>query len=349
MRTAKMAANLGKIALMSGLLLGLHLGASAAPTEGAAEFYRGKTLSLYVGSTTGGAYDVYARLLARHIARHLPGAPRVVVLDMDGAGGLRFANYLYNAAPRDGTVIGTLNGGAPFEPLLGDVQAAKFDAGRFTWIGSASDEVSTCVVWKRTGITSFTELYTRPLTVGGTGAGADTNQLPKVLNGVFGTKIKIVSGYAGGNEIDLAMERGEVDGRCGWSWSSVLTVGKQWLDNGSIKVIVQLGLHGHPDLKGVPLVTDFAKTDEQRAILRLIFARNALAYPFLAPPGLPPERTATLRRAFDEAMADPALLAEARTAHLEIAPMQGAELEKLVQGIYRTPREVVAKARAIVK
>jgi len=268
---------------------------------------------------------------------------------MDGAGGLRFANYLYNAAPKDGTVIGTLNHGAPFEPLLGDAQVAKFDAGRFTWIGSASDEVSTCVVWKRTGITSFTDLYTRSLTVGGTGAGADTNQLPKVLNGVFGTKIKIVSGYAGGNEIDLAMERGEVDGRCGWSWSSVLTVGKQWLDNGSIKVIVQLGLHGHPDLKGVPLVTDFAKTDEQRAILRLIFARNALAYPFLAPPGLPPERTQTLRRAFDETMRDPALLAEARTAHLEIAPMQGAELEKLVQEIYRTPREVVAKARAIVK
>jgi tripartite-type tricarboxylate transporter receptor subunit TctC len=232
---------------------------------------------------------------------------------------------------------------------LGDATAAKFDAGRFTWIGSASDEVSTCVVWKRTGITAFTDFYTRPLTVGGTAAGADTNQFPKVLNGVFGTKLKIVSGYAGGNEIDLAMERGEVDGRCGWSWSSVLTAGKQWLDNGSIKVIVQLGLRKHPDLKDVPLVMDFAKTDEQRAILRLIFARNALAYPFLGPPGLPADRAEALHRAFDETMKDATFLAEAKTARLEIAPISGAELQKLVADIYRTPKDVVAKARAIVK
>ncbi|HYM18361.1 MAG TPA: hypothetical protein VEU06_07355 [Micropepsaceae bacterium] len=341
-----MAAFSLKIGLIGGLLCSLCLGPARAQN---AEFYRGKTLSIYVGSTTGGSYDFYARLLSRHIARHLPGNPRTVVVDMDGAGGLRFANYLYNGAPKDGTVIGTLNRGALFEPLLGDAAAAKFETGRFTWIGSMSDEVSTCVVWKRTGITTFDEFRTRPLTVGGTGGGADTNQFPKVLNGVLGAKLKLVSGYAGGNEIDLAMERGEVDARCGWSWASVLTAGKQWLDNGSIRVIVQLALKGHTDLKNVPLVMDFAKTEEQRAILKLIFARNAFAYPFLAPPGLPVERSEALRKAFDDTMSDPALLAEAKSASLEIAPMKGNEVKKLIGEIYDTPKDVVAKARAIVK
>ncbi len=341
-----MAAFSSKIAVIGGLLLGLGLGAAQA--QNAATPYRGKTLTIYVGSTTGGSYDLYARLLARHLGRHLAGGPRVVVVDMDGAGGLRLANYLYNGAPKDGTAIGTFNRGVPFEPLLGDAAAAKFDAGRFTWIGSASDEVSTCVVWKRTGITTFSELLTRSLTVGGTAAGADTNQFPKVLNRVLGAKLKIVSGYTGGNEIGLAMERGEVDGRCGWSWSSVLTAGKKWLDDGSIKVVVQLGLKRHPDLKDVPFVMDFAKTDEQKAILKLIFARNALAYPFLAPPGISAERAQILRKAFDEAMKDPALLADAKSSTLEIAPVSGDELETLLADIYRTPKDVVAKARAIV-
>jgi tripartite-type tricarboxylate transporter receptor subunit TctC len=340
-----MAAFSRKITVVGALLLGLGLHAARAEN---AEFYRGKTLTLYVGSTTGGSYDLYARLIARHIGQHIAGTPRVVVVDMDGAGGLRLANYLYNGAPKDGTAIGTLNRGALFEPLLGDAAAAKFDPSRFTWIGSASDEVSTCVVWKRTGITSFRDLLTRPLTVGSTAAGADTNQFPKVLNGVLGTKLKIVSGYAGGSEIGLAMERGEVDGRCGWSWASVLTSGKQWLDNGSIRIVVQLGLRRHPDLKEVPLVMDFAKDEEQRAILKLIFARNALAYPFLAPPNLPSDRNETLRRAFDETMADAAFLAEAKASRLEIAPMTGAEARDLLAEIYRTPKEVVAKARTIV-
>jgi tripartite-type tricarboxylate transporter receptor subunit TctC len=330
-------------------VIGLLVGLGLQPALGQnAEPYRAKTLTVYVGSTTGGSYDLYARLLARHIGRHVSGNPRVIVVDMDGAGGLRLANYLYNGAPKDGTAIGTLNRGALFEPLLGDTRGAKFDAARFTWIGSASDEVSTCVVWKRTGITTFSELLTRPLTVGGTAAGADTNQFPKVLNGVFGTKLKVVSGYAGGNEIDLAMERGEVDGRCGWSWSSVLTSGKQWLDNGSMRVVLQLGLRGHRDLKDVPLVMDFAKTDEQKAILRLIFARNSLAYPFLAPPGMAPERTQILRKAFDETMKDPMFLADAKRSRLEIAPMTGDEAQKLVAEIYRTPKDVVIRARTIV-
>jgi tripartite-type tricarboxylate transporter receptor subunit TctC len=217
--------------------------ASAAASAQTTNFYRGKTVTLYIGSSSGGIYDVYARLLARHLGRHIPGNPRIVPSNMDGAGSLRLANYLYNAARRDGTVIGTINRGAPFEPLLGEAAAAKFDAAKFTWIGSISDEVSVCVAWRRAGIDNLTQLFQRELTVGGTGGGADTNQFPKVLNGVLGTKIKIVSGYPGGNDIDLAMERGEVDGRCGWSWSSLQSARKPWVDSGTVKVLVQLALH----------------------------------------------------------------------------------------------------------
>ena len=317
--------------------------------EDSPDFYKGKTVSLYVGSTSGGVYDVYARLLARHMGRHIPGNPKILPMNMEGAGGLRLANFLYNAAPKDGTVMGTINRGAPFEPLLGEAIAAKFDASKFTWIGSASDEVSTCVVWKRAGIERFDELFAKEITVGGTGGTADTNQFPKAIRGVLGARIKLVSGYPGGADIDLAMERGEVDGRCGWSWSSILSTRKQWLDNGSIRVVVQLALHKHPNLPDVPLIMDYAKTQEQSEMLRLIFVRGALGCPFLAPPGIPADRAEILRRAFDATMQDASFLAEAKRSELEIAPIAGRELQKLVADIYRTPANVVAKTKAMLR
>jgi tripartite-type tricarboxylate transporter receptor subunit TctC len=203
-------------------------------------------------------------------------------------------------------------------------------------------------VWQSAGIDSFEQLFTREITVGGTGSGADTNQFPKVMNGVLGTKMRVVSGYPGGNNIDLAMERGEVDGRCGWSWSSVVSSRKQWLDSGSIKVLVQLALQKHPDLPDVPLIMDYAKTDEDRAMLRLIFSRAALGCPFLAPPDMPADRAAALRDAFDATMKDPEFLADAAQALLEVAPVGGEELQKLIADIYRTPKPIVEKAREIV-
>jgi tripartite-type tricarboxylate transporter receptor subunit TctC len=311
-------------------------------------FYRGKTISLLIGSSAGGVYDVYARMLARHMGKHIPGNPRVVPSNMEGAGSLTLTNHLYNVARKDGTVIGTINRGAPFEPLIGEPELARFDPALFTWIGSIANEVSICAVWERAGVDNFEQLFTRELTVGGTGSGADTNQFPKVMNGVLGTKMKIVSGYPGGNNIDLAMERGEVDGRCGWSWSSVASTRKAWLEQGSIKVLVQLALQKHPDLPDVPLIMDYAKTDEERAMLRLIFSRAALGCPFLAPPGVPADRAAALRKAFDDTMKDPAFLEEAAQALLEVAPVRGEELQALIADIYRTPKDVVEKTRAIV-
>ena len=344
-----MTVGIARIAFAAGFVFAALLASPGAYAQSPAQFYRGKTVSLYVGSSTGGVYDLYARLLARHIGRHIPGNPRIVPGNMEGAGSLRLANYLYHAARRDGTVLGTINRGAPFEPLIGDAEAAKFDAGNFSWIGSISDEVSVCVAWRRAGVDSFTELYEKQLTVGGTGGGADTNQFPKVINGVLGTKIKIVSGYPGGNDIDLAMERGEVDGRCGWSWSSLAATRKQWVDSGSVKVLVQLALHKHPDLPNVPLIMDFAQTEEQRAMLKLIFARGALGCPFLAPPAIPADRAAALRQAFDDTMKDPAFLDEAKKTGLEIAPISGETLQNLIAEIYRTPKDIVERTRAIVR
>jgi tripartite-type tricarboxylate transporter receptor subunit TctC len=332
------------------LALGAALSLLSCSDEAGApeDFYRGKTIQVLIGSSAGGAYDVYARMLARHMGKHIPGNPRLVPSNMEGAGSLTLANHLYNAAPKDGTVIGTINRGAPFEPLIGEANLAHFDPAQFTWIGSVANEVSICVAWERAGIDKFDQLFTRELTVGGTGSGADTNQFPKVMNGVLGTKMRIVSGYPGGNNIDLAMERGEVDGRCGWSWSSVVSTHKAWLESGSIKVLVQLALEKHPDLPEVPLILDYAKTDEERAMLRLIFSRAALGCPFLAPPGLPAVRAAILRKAFDDTMKDPEFLAEAAQALLEVAPVSGEELQRLIAEIYRTPKDVVEKTRELV-
>src|SRR5499427_4199554 len=202
-----------------------------------AEFYRGKTVEIYVGYTVGGGYDLYARLLARHIGKHIPGNPTVIAKNMEGAASLRLANWLYQVAPKDGSVFGTIGRGTAFDPILGQ-KGAQFDGTKFTWIGSANNEVSVCVSWNATsGIKKFEDLFTKEITVGGTSMSADTDQFPRILNGVLGTKMKIVSGYPGGSEVVLAMERGEVQGRCGWSWSSLISTHKSWLDEKKITVL----------------------------------------------------------------------------------------------------------------
>jgi tripartite-type tricarboxylate transporter receptor subunit TctC len=322
--------------------LGLLLQCVTPALGQGADFYKGKQVDLYIGYSVGGGYDIYARILARHLGKYLPGKPVVVPKNMEGAGSLRLANWLYQVAPKDGTAFGTIGRGIAFDPLLGG-QGAQFKATEFGWIGSANDEVSVCVAWAKTGITRFEELYSRELIVGGTGATADTDLFPKVLNGVLGTRFRIVSGYPGGNDITLAMERGEVDGRCGWSWSSVKTNHPHWVKDGTLRLLVQLSLEKHPDLPNVPLVMDLVKTEEQKAVLRLVFARQVMGRPFLAPPGVPKERLALLRKAFLETMQDKAFLAEAQKLNLEITPVSGEKVQELVAEMYRTPPEVLAK------
>jgi tripartite-type tricarboxylate transporter receptor subunit TctC len=330
-----------------GLALVAALSASIASAQGADDFYKGKTVELYIGYSVGGGYDLYARVLARHLGKHIPGNPTILPKNMEGGGSLRLANWMYRVAPKDGTVIATIGRGTGFDPLLGQ-QGAQFDATKFVWIGSAANEVSVCVAWNTSGITKFSDLQSKELTVGGTGASADTDQFPRILNGVLGTKMRIVSGYPGGNDVVLAMERGEVAGRCGWSWSSVKATHHAWLDEKKMVVLAQLALHKHRDLPDVPLIMDLAKTDEQRQILKLIFARQVMGRPYLAPPGTPADRVEILRKAFMDTMADKEFLADAEKAQLEIAPVDGAELQTLVNEVYATPRDIVKKAVAIL-
>ena len=335
----------------SGRVVAVALLALGPPSVGRAQspaaFYKGKTVDLYIGYSAGGGYDVYARALARHMGRFIPGNPTILAKNMPGAGSLVLANWLYNVAPKDGTAFGIIGRGTAFDPLLGSTKA-QFDAGKFNWIGSMNDEVSVCVAWHTTGITTLEQVERKELTVGGSGPVADTDQFPKVLNATIGTKFKLVTGYPGGNDIDLAMERGEVMGRCGWSWSSVIATHKNWIDDRKINVLVQLSLSKHADLPHVPLIMDFAKTEEQKQIFKLVFARQPMGRPFLAPPGIPAERVAVLRKAFIDTMKNGEFLAEAEKMQLEINPVSGDAVQKIVQEVYRTPKAVAAAVAQMV-
>jgi tripartite-type tricarboxylate transporter receptor subunit TctC len=332
------------VTAIGAILLSTSLSHAQSPEE----FYKGKTVELYIGYSVGGGYDLYARVLARHIGKFIPGHPTIVPKNMEGAGSLRLANWLYRVAPKDGTVFGIIGRGTAFDPVLGE-PGAQFDGTKFSWIGSANDEVSVCVAWQGTGVTSFEDLRTKEVTVGGTGVSADTDQFPRIINGVLGTKMRIVSGYPGGNDVVLAMERGEVQGRCGWSWSSVKSTHGAWIDDHKIAVLAQLSLTKHAELGDVPIVEDLAKTDEQRQILKLIFARQTMGRPFLAPPAVPQDRLETLRKAFMDTMNDKDFLADAEKAQLEITPVSGDKVQALVQEIYQTPPEIAKKAAGLLQ
>jgi tripartite-type tricarboxylate transporter receptor subunit TctC len=335
----------GLIVSIAGALGLLLAAAGFGHAQVPADFYRGRNVDLYIGYSVGGAYDLYARVIGRHMGAHIPGGPTLVPKNMEGAGSLRLANYLYRVAPQDGSAFATFGRGIAFDPLLigkGDA----FDAQKFNWLGSANNEVSVCVARTDSGIAKFADLFTKELTVGGTGTSADTDQFPRVINSVLGTHLKIVEGYPGGNDVALAMERGEVQGRCGWSWSSVKSTHKAWLDEKKMVVLVQLSLTRHPELPDVPLVTDFAKTDEQRAILKMVFARQVMGRPYVAPPNLPAERLTALREAFMATMQDKDFLADADKSELEINPVSGEEVEKLVKEVYATPAAIIERAKA---
>jgi tripartite-type tricarboxylate transporter receptor subunit TctC len=324
------------------------LAPQTAQAEDPAAFYAGKSIDLQIGYSVGGGYDLYGRLLARHLGKHIPGNPTIVPKNMEGAGSLRLANFLYSAAPRDGTVFGTTARGIAFDPLLSQ-NGAIYDATKFSWIGSANNEVSVCVALTTAGITTFDELYTKPLTIGSTGTADDTYQFPAVVNKVLGTKFKIITGYPGGNDVSLAIERGEVDGRCGWSWSSLATTRPTWVETKKVVVLVQMSLAKHPELPNVPLIMDLAKTDEQRQIFKLIFSRQVMGRPFLAPPGIPADRLAALRKAFDDTMTDKDFLADADQNKIEINPVSGEQIQALVKEGYETPPDVVKKAAAALQ
>jgi hypothetical protein len=321
----------------------LHAHAQSPP-----DFYRGKTVEIYIGTSVGGGYDAYSRMLARHLGKYLPGNPTVVAKNMEGGGGMRLANFLYNAAAKDGLVFGTFNRGTGFDPLFGN-RSAQFEATKFNWLGSTNNEVSICVAWHTHGVTSYQDVLERELVVGASGPAADTFQFPKIANAVLNTKFKIVTGYPGGNDIDLAMERGEVQGRCGWSFTSVKATHPTWLPQKRINILFQMGLDKHPDLPDTPLIMDLARTNEERAIFKLIFARQVMAWPFATPPGVPAERVALLRKAFMETVRDKDFLADAGKGNFEVRPVAGEAIQSLVGEIYATPPAIVQKTTRLLQ
>jgi tripartite-type tricarboxylate transporter receptor subunit TctC len=334
------------VAVLGAMLAVLPASAGFAQTPG--EFFKGKSIDLYIAYSAGGAYDLYARMIARHMGKHIPGNPQVVPKNMEGAGGLRLANYLYNAAPKDGTALGATSRSVAFEPLLGN-KGAQYEPGKFTWIGSANDEVGVCVTWHTSGVTRFEELLTKEVTVGSTGFGDDTYQFPRFVNNVLGTKMKIIPGYPGGNDVSFAMERGEVAGRCGWSWSSIKPTRMSWVTEKKINLLMQFSLTKHADLPDVPLIMDLAKTDEHRAMFKFIFARQVMGRPYQGPPGIPADRLQVLQEAFMKTMKDPEFLADADKGQFEIRPVAGEEIEKLVAEVLKTPPELAEKAGALMK
>ena len=312
------------------------------------DFYKGKTIQLYIGYTPGGAYDIYARMLSRYLGQHLPGRPDVIAVNMPGAGSVSLASWLYHAAPKDGTAIGAVGTSVAFDPLFAP-GAIRYDATKLNWLASANNEVSICASWRSSGIASLDDLKVREMTVGGAGPSTETEHYPKLMNAVLGTKFKVVSGYPGGNEINLAMERGEVAGRCGWAWSSVAPTKPDWLKNGDIKILVQLALKKHADLPDVPLAIDLAQSPEEKQLMRVVLARQSMGRPFLAPPGLPVERVTLLRKAVMETFGDSEFLAAAKKAVLEVDPVSGEEVQQLVREVYETPPTVLEKVRIILQ
>jgi tripartite-type tricarboxylate transporter receptor subunit TctC len=323
------------LALIAVILM-LHPVAASAE-----DFYRGKVVNLDIGYSPGGGYDLYARVLAKYLGKHLPGNPTIVPSNMAGAGSLRAANYIYSAAPKDGTAIGTFSRSIAIAPLISSV---SFDAQKFTWLGSMNTDVSVCVSWNTSSVKSWDDLASKQFVAGGEGAGSDPDIFVLMYRNVFGTKMKLVTGYPGTSDITLAMQRGEVDGLCGISWSTIKSQHPDWIAEKKINVLVQAALKKDPDLPDVPLALDLAKSDEQKQILKLLISTQALARPFAAPPDVPQARKDALRSAFDSSLSDPELRADAQKEQLDINPVPGSSIDALLAEIYAIPKDVAAKA-----
>jgi tripartite-type tricarboxylate transporter receptor subunit TctC len=321
--------------------------ASGAEAAGVEEFYKNRTVTVLVGFPTGNGADSYARLIARFIGKHIPGNPNVIVQNMPGSGSLAMTNYLYSVAPKDGSAFGIFNRNVPLEPLLGN-KSARFDPRKFTWIGSTNAEPSLCVAWHTSPVKTWTDAQTREFVVAATGINANSGLVPTVLNRVLGTKIKTIMGYPGGNEMNLALERGEVEGRCGWSRSSLMATKPDWAADKKLTFLLQAGLQKSPAMPEVPLALDHVKAERDRQLLKLAVAWDEMAWPFAAPPDVPEDREQALRAAFAAVLQDAELLAQAEKEKLDVSLVSAETIERLLDEIYATPEDIIAEMRAIV-
>jgi tripartite-type tricarboxylate transporter receptor subunit TctC len=319
--------------------------AGSANAEDVAQFYKGKQLNIVVGSSPGGGYDTYARMLARRFSSYIPGNPNIVVQNMPGAGSNKSAAYIYSVAPKDGTAIGAIFSGAIVQPLFGD--PVQHDPSKFIYLGNANKEVFLCMTRVDAPVKTFQEALSRELIIGATNEGGSTRDFAAMLINVLGAKFRIVTGYPGSNEIMLALERGEVEGICGVGWSTVSPQRARLLDSGFAKILVQLAVEGHPDLNkmGVPLAIDFTKTADDRKVMALIFSQLLFGRPFVLPPGVPADRVAALRQAFMQTFQDKEIVAEAAKMQLDINALSGEAVQKAVADAYATPANIVERAK----
>lgn len=317
-----------------------------ATADAVAEFYRARTVTVVVSSSAAGGYDTLARVIARHIGRHIPGNPAFIVRNMPGAGGITATNFLYNNAERDGSVIGLVQNNTPFEPLFG-TKEARYDPIKFNWLGSPSSETAMVLIWHTVPISSVADLTTHEVTVGVSGANSTPAFFTRLMNAMLGTKMKPINGYPGQNDVLLAMERRELDGHPSAFFSSVRTTRPGWLREKTARAILQCGPQ-KAELDDVPFAPDLVASDDGRLVMQAAFAPLALGRPFLVPPGVPSERVVALRKAFAATMADPDFLAEAETMGLGVnAPRTGEQMQEVMDRVYRSPPRVIDRLRQL--
>jgi tripartite-type tricarboxylate transporter receptor subunit TctC len=326
------------------LTAGLALPAQAQSVE---DFYKGKTITLIAGYSAGGGFDAYSRIMANYLGKYVPGQPRVVVQNMPGAGSLRAASHVYNVSPKDGTVI-SLTRAPVIAPLLGQTASAGFDVAKFTWLGSGASDLTVCALLGNPKVNSMTDALKVEHTLGGLGPGSDEDMYTKIMRKLLGLKAKLVTGYPGGAEMVLAVERGELDGRCGWAWSSIKLSRPEWIAQKRIKVLTALALQRSPELPDVPAIMEFVKEERHKQIFRFVLNAQTLGRPFVAPPGIPEDRANALRKAFEDTMKDTAYLAEMKAKKLDVGPIRWQDIPPLLKDFYATPADVVAETRAII-
>src|SRR5215212_3346113 len=332
-------------ALATGAMLVLMANAVAAdPIE---DFYKGKQVNWILSAGAGGGYSSYAHVFAPYLSAHIPGKPNIVVQNMPGAGGIRAMQYLSSVAPKDGTTIGLVHSSVPYAPLYG-IKGANFDPRKMQWIGSINSATGICVSWTASGISKWQDLFDKEYIVGGTGAGSQMETMPSMINKLFGTKIKIVSGYKGGNDVYLAMERGEVHGRCGGLIASMSSTRPEWLPQKKVNIPIQLALKRTSKFPDVPAIVEFANDEKTKQVLALIFSPQAMDRPVLLPPGAPADKVAALRKAFKEAVEDPRFIEEAKRAKLEVDYVSGEEVAEIIAHAYSFPPAIIKQADEVM-
>jgi tripartite-type tricarboxylate transporter receptor subunit TctC len=322
--------------------------ASSAGAQSAADFYKGKTVNLIVGFGAGGGYDVITRIVSKHMPDKIPGKPTMIVQNMVGAGGVKAANHVYAVAPKDGTNIAAVNQFAAMYKLLGG-EGAQYDPAKFQWIGSISSSNNVAFAWVETsGVKTIADARTKEVLMGGSGVISDANIYANMLNAIAGTKLKIINGYSGTNETYLAVERGELHGRGGGSYASLMSQKAEWVKSGKVAILAQVGTEKEPDLPNVPLLTDLATTDETKQIAALVSMPVAVGYNHWVAPGVPADRVAALRTAYEATAKDAAFIADMQKAQFDVRLRTGAQLDKLVQDAANIPQPVFDKTKAIL-